>query len=127
MSTSPVLQFKLEVKRLRRAAVAIAIWQPRPRSLAEARHAVSQLNALRSRKIKDTDVATMSDDELREAIVVLMTSNFIECRNAVAHNAYRPTQAIAEKCYERIPRINKFIMRVFGAAQGQLVMPPRAG
>jgi len=118
---------RMTLGKLRRLAVALAIWQAPPRTLAELDAAIAQLPKHTGKKVKDSDLASIPDEALRAAAVHLDGTNFVDLRNAVAHKAYRPPQEMAELCYERVPRMNRLLMKVFGVAQGQLVMPPKAG
>ncbi|MHB0968147.1 MAG: hypothetical protein ACYC7A_06720 [Thermoanaerobaculia bacterium] len=114
---------------LRRLAMALAIWQPRPSSLAEATLALESIGKLRSRKISAQYCAAIPDPGLRRSVSDLLATDFVNQRNAVVHKAHRPDQLTAERFYDEIPRLNRRLMTAFGVTPGggQQVMPPRSG
>lgn len=110
-----------------RIVVANLALQTRPTSAAQSLVTVATIKKLRGRSPVDTDVAAIPDSTLREAIQrLLAVPNFVKLRNMVVHEAHRPTQEQAEWCMKEIPLLTRALLRGFGIAQGQLVMPPTA-
>jgi hypothetical protein len=134
--TSPILKVtvaldaaldKLTLGALRRVVANIA-FKANPTSIVDALTAITGLNKLRDRLPTEADIATLTDTNLREVVGRLVViPNFVTLRNKVVHQALRPTQKQAKWCLENIPKLTRPLLRGFGIARGQLVMPPTAG
>ncbi|HEY0140401.1 MAG TPA: hypothetical protein VGF48_05860 [Thermoanaerobaculia bacterium] len=134
--TSPILKVdvalnaaldQLTLGKLRRVVANLA-FEPSPRTIPDALKAIKALDTLRKKTLpKDPEIADLSDTDLQEAVGRLVgIPNFVTLRNKVVHEALRPTQSQAEWCMENIPKLTRALLRGFGIARGQLVMPPTA-
>jgi hypothetical protein len=133
--TSPILKVGVALNKeldsltlgaLRRVVANLA-FQASPTSIPDALTAVKGLDKLRGKLPTDADIASLGDAELQEAVSWLVgIPNYVKLRNKVVHEALRPTQKQAEWCLENIPKLTRALLRGFGIARGQLVMPPTA-
>lgn len=133
--TSPILKVavvldaaldQLTLGKLRRVVSNLA-FQASPTTIPEALKAIKALDKLRKTLPNDSDIAGLADTDLQEAVGRLVDiPNFVTLRNKVVHEALRPTQKQAEWCMENIPKLTRALLRGFGIARGQLVMPPTA-
>jgi hypothetical protein len=110
-----------------RKVVANLAFKARPTTIQEALDAIAAFDKLRKKQPKDSEIAGLTDTDLQEAVGRLVgIPNFVTIRNKVVHEALRPTQSQAEWCMENIPKLTRALLRGFGIARGQLVMPPTA-
>lgn len=110
-----------------RKVVANLAFQASPTSITDALTAVKALDKLRGKLPTDAEIAGLRDADLQEAVGRLVgIPNYVKLRNKVVHEALRPTQAQAEWCLVNIPKLTRALLRGFGIARGQLVMPPMA-
>jgi hypothetical protein len=133
--TSPILKVavtlnatldQLTLEPLRKVVANLA-FKARPTTIQEALDAIAAFDKLRKKQPKDSEIAGLTDTDLQEAVGRLVgIPNFVKLRNKVVHEALRPTQSQAEWCMENIPKLTRALLRGFGIARGQLVMPPTA-
>jgi RNase P subunit RPR2 len=108
-----------------RIIVANLAFEASPTSIPDALTAIKGLDKLRGKLPTDTDIAGLADPDLQEAVGRLVgIPTFVKLRNKMVHEALRPTQHQAEWCMENIPELTRALLRGFGIARGQLVMPP---
>jgi hypothetical protein len=119
---------RLTLEQLRRVLVGLALL-PRPTSLPEARNLVAHIKSFKVKMPEAAGIELIPDCEPRNFILALRSTSFVKLRNAVVHDAYRPSQEVAEAWRHDVFELNRRAMKVFGVTPrgGQLIVAPTAG
>lgn len=113
---------------LRNIVAGMAVADVAAASTAEARDAIVLAATMTGKEQTQSAVEAIGRADLREAVAELIAAkSFVDLRNQIVHHGARPTQMMAERYYELVPRLATKLLRAFGVMRGQLVMPPRAG